>query len=99
MSHLTTPEALIDRYAADIAFVTETPAATTPEALIQQLGVAADRLGAADIIGAEDIGAAASYLADALAAEPGRERQILLRRAARHLAAADDAVDEYREMV
>jgi hypothetical protein len=95
---LTTPESLISRYAADIAFVTEQEPATALYDFIDQLTLAAERLEKCGCVGAEEIGPAA-YLADAQHAQPGPEQQALLKQAANRLRVVDDAVDEYRDMV
>lgn len=94
-----TPESLVSRYAADIAFVAEEEPATTLLDFIEQLTLAAERLEDGGCVGAEDIGPAATYLTDAHHAQPGPEQQVLLKKAAERLGLVDDAVDEYRDMV
>ena len=91
-------DTLISWYADDLAFVTEEPAATTPESFVAQLGTASSRMEDAGINNAEDLETAATYLNDALALT-GNEQAALLDQARKLLNSVTDMVDEYRDMV
>ncbi|MFF6844737.1 hypothetical protein ACFY8X_39105 [Streptomyces tanashiensis] len=93
-----TADALVARYAADIAFAAdETPATNTGD-FIQQLYTAhrtlSDRSG---ISLADDLDTAAIYLTDAVQPDnTDAETQALLRKAADLMRDIPDAVGEYR---
>jgi hypothetical protein len=89
---------ILARYVDDIAFVAQAQPATTPREFADQLETAAENLACAGIHGAEDLEAAATYLADAMDST-GAERRVLLNWAVGYLAGAEDMVGEYRLMV
>lgn len=91
-------DTLIARYANDIAFVADEPAATTVHDFTYQLTVAAENFEAAGINGGDELEAGAQYLADAAAATDDNKRAVLLGQAAEYLARASDMADEYRDM-
>jgi len=94
---LTIAPAVLARFTDGIAFVAEAQPATTVQEFIDQLGVAAGRIAAARLDGAEDLETAATYLADAVRAS-GAERRVLTDKAVDYLSSARDMVDEYRLM-
>ncbi|MFF1348484.1 hypothetical protein ACFVZJ_21315 [Streptomyces sp. NPDC058322] len=94
-----TTESILARYAADIAVAADEKPATTLAAFAEQLVTAAERLGAVGINGSDDLETAATYLADADGSTDVTERDVLLNRAVKNLAYADEMADEYRLMV
>ncbi|MEU0831270.1 hypothetical protein [Streptomyces sp. NPDC005969] len=94
-----TIESLISRYAADIAFVAEEPAATTVSDFTDQLRTATNRFDMAGINGSDELEDAATYLNDADGSTDDTERNVLLKLAAKNLRGATEMVDEYRDMV
>ncbi|MFI5769627.1 hypothetical protein ACIA74_13910 [Streptomyces sp. NPDC051658] len=96
---MPTANDLLARYAADIAFVAEEQPATTISDLAAQLYASTHNFDAAGINGTDELEAAAAYLVDAATATDDTERTVLLKKAADHLAYADDMVSEFRDMV
>lgn len=93
-----TAETLISRYANDIAFVADEPAATTLTGFIDQLRTAAQNFGMARF-DTDELESAATYLNDADGNTDEAERTVLLQRAAKNLDGVTDMADEYRDMV
>lgn len=94
-----TVESLIARYAAGIAFVAEKQPATNVDDFTTHLRDSIRNFELAGINGTEELEAAATYLADAASSTDPTERAVLLKKAAKNLAYADDMADEYRDMV
>ncbi|MFJ3184403.1 hypothetical protein ACIPJN_39240 [Streptomyces sp. NPDC086796] len=94
-----TAGSILADYAEGIAFVAEERPATTISDFVDQLCTAIHNFGMAGINGIEELEDAATYLNDADRATDDNERNVLLTRADKNLAYADDMVDEYRDMV
>ncbi|MGW2110694.1 hypothetical protein [Streptomyces sp. NPDC001948] len=94
-----TIESILAEYADDIAFVAEEQPATTIEDFIDQLRWSVRNFELAGINGTEELEDAATYLGDADGSTDDNERTVLLNRAVKKLAYADDMVDEFRLMV
>jgi len=94
-----TVDSLIQRHAADLAYVAEqdAPAADLGE-LVHHLTYAAENFDLARINGHEDLETAATLLAEAGQAEDATRETFLLR-AAVLLKEVRDMTDEYRTMV
>ena len=94
---MTTADKLLTRYAVGIAFVAEEKPATTISDFTDQLRTAAEQFERAGINGSDDLETAATYLDDANGNTDDTERTVLLNRAAKNLAYANDMVGEYRD--
>ncbi|MFF0055651.1 hypothetical protein ACFYRI_14800 [Streptomyces microflavus] len=95
-----TVESLIAKHADDIAFAAEEeqPAATADD-FAAQLRDAVRTFELAGINGTEELEDAATYLVDAATSTDPAEQAVLLKKAAKGLAYADDMVSELRDMV
>ncbi|NUV65685.1 hypothetical protein G6W57_00960 [Streptomyces sp. CAI-121] len=94
-----TVESLIAEYADGIAFAAEAQPATTVDGFVAQLRDANRTFELAGIIGGDELRTAATYLADAATSTDPTEQAVLLKKAAKGLAYADDMVSELRDMV
>ncbi|MFJ3083077.1 hypothetical protein ACIPJG_25440 [Streptomyces halstedii] len=93
-----TAETLLADYAVDIAFVAEEEPATTVDDFATHLRYSIRNFELAGINGTEELETAATYLVDAASSTDPAERAVLLKKAARNLAYADDMVSEFRDM-
>lgn len=94
-----TADAIIRRYADDIAYVAERDPAADLSAFIDHLNTAVPRYSMAGINGHEDLEAASTLLEEALHADDDTARTVFLKRADKLLRNVDDMTAEYREMV
>ncbi|RLL67009.1 hypothetical protein [Streptomyces sp. Z26] len=88
---------IITRYADDVAFVADEETTDDLATFAAQLAAAAENAAAVDLLYAEDLTAAAVYLADVPTAA-AEQRPVLLARAEHLLRTGCDALEEYREM-
>ncbi|MFJ9988537.1 hypothetical protein ACIQUD_31770 [Streptomyces globisporus] len=94
-----TVESLIAEHADDIAFAAEEQPATTVDDFAAQLRDANRTFELAGINGVDELENAATYLVDAANSTDPTEQAVLLKKAAKSLAYADDMVSELRDMV
>lgn len=92
-------DALLNRFAKDVAFVAEEQPAITIVSFADQLYVAAEHFEGAGINGRDDLEAAARYLVDSEAATSKKRRAVLFSQALGHLTDLGDMVDDYRLML
>ncbi|MFE3429849.1 hypothetical protein [Streptomyces sp. NPDC059171] len=94
-----TVESLIAEYADGIAFAAEEQPATAVDDFAAQLRDAIRTFESAGINGTDELEGAATYLVDAASSTDPAEQAVLLRKAAKGLAYADEMVSELRDMV
>ncbi|MFJ6363463.1 hypothetical protein ACIQIE_20065 [Streptomyces globisporus] len=94
-----TVESLIARYADGIAFAAEEQPAATVDDFAAQVRDAVRTFELAGINGGDELEDAATYLVDAANSTDPTEQALLLKKAAKGLAYADDMVSELRDMV
>ncbi|MEU0354941.1 hypothetical protein [Streptomyces cyaneofuscatus] len=94
-----TAESLIAEYADGIAFAAEEQPATTVDDFALHLRDAVRTFELAGINGTDELEDAATYLVDAAQSTDPAEQAVLLKKAAKGLAYADDMVSDLRDMV
>ncbi|WP_103512929.1 hypothetical protein [Streptomyces sp. SM13] len=94
-----TVDSLIAQYADGIAFAAEEQPATTVDDFAAQVRDAVRTFELAGINGTDELEDAATYLVDAANSTDPAEQAVLLKKAAKGLAYADDMVSELRDMV
>lgn len=94
-----TVESLIAVYADGIAFAADEQPAAAVDDFASQLRDAIRTFELAGINGTDELENAATYLVDAASSIDPAEQAVLLKKAAKGLAYADDMVSELRDMV
>ncbi|MFC9987842.1 hypothetical protein ACFXKV_04745 [Streptomyces globisporus] len=94
-----TVESLIAEYADGIAFAAEEQPAATVDDFAAQVRDSIQTFELAGINGGDELEDAATYLVDAVNSTDPAEQALLLKKAAKGLAYADDMVSELRDMV